>query len=888
MTKRILAITLCLAMLCGSLFGCAKKDDKDLGAYITMYLTEDIFDFDPANSYRNSETIHVLGMLYETLFTLDENGKVKKGLVDSYKIFENPEINEYYIEITLKETSWNVKDKVSANDVVFAWKRLVDFRNDYDAASLLYDIKNARAIKEGDVSIDDLGVEAVEDQVVRITFEAPVDYDQFFLNLTSVATAPLCERYVSANEDWAKKASTIATSGPFKLGKINYVETGETAYDDNGTNKKGEAVISKTNKVKKVGYFVLERNSYYYRDTERDAIDKSVTPYRILVNCDITPEELLQNYKDGKVFYIDNIPLSLRTGADAEWIKKEAEVSNALSTFVLQLNQNALIDDGSNGSYLFANEKVRQALSIALDRTAIANAVVFAEVATGLVPTGIFDKGTSGDFRTSKLASNLIVANAQKDAAVTMLGEAGITPSKYSFSIQVAAYDEIHMTIAEMVKTTWCDLGFNVTLEPLNAIENNDYFSQTDSVPPDVCDDLYLEAIADNDFEVLAVDSCAFTADAYAFLSNYAYAFSGSMFSIPEKDVYEYNTHMTGYNSVSYNILIEAIYYIPFYASLEAITTGIPETETYLVTHINTKPYVESANTTFRKLDEAVFAATEAYGKLVELTTPVYSEEANELGEYDLIRVDGEVFQAALNDLNTALINLDIAAQLAEKNILAAHADETLTAAAQAAAAELSKKSVSLLPTVKQALSDLEPLTAAEEALDKAVGKKQIEAATQAYIAAYDVAFAKLQPAATKINDEMSPLVTSAIDTMTAAAASASQQTLKDAIKEVYDANGIVPTTKDSKWAEQRSILLHKAEEMLMADMPVIPVIFNQNAVLVANRLKKVSGTYYMPGFFRKLKLKNYREFYYTDPESEKLETIFKSFPDIAWDKISG
>ena len=110
MTKRILATFLCVVLLCGTLSGCAKSDDEIPGAYITMYLTDDIYDFDPANAYYNTDAINVLSMMYDTLFRLDENGKVKKSLVDSYKIVENEETDEYYIEFTLKEAYWSVQD----------------------------------------------------------------------------------------------------------------------------------------------------------------------------------------------------------------------------------------------------------------------------------------------------------------------------------------------------------------------------------------------------------------------------------------------------------------------------------------------------------------------------------------------------------------------------------------------------------------------------------------------------------------------------------------------------------------------------------------------------------------------------------------------------------
>ncbi len=889
MTKRILALILCLAMLCTALFGCAKKSESDVGAYITMYLTDDIFDFDPANAYYNSDAINVLSMMYETLFTLDKDGKVQKGLVESYKAFENTEINEYYLELTLKEAYWNVKDQLTANDVVFAWKRLVDFRNSYDAASLLYDIKNARAIKEGDISIDDLGVEAVEDRVVRITFESPIDYDQFFLNLTSVATAPLLERYVSANEDWAKKASTIATSGPFKLSKITYAETGEKTFDDNGVDKKGEAVVSSNNKVKKIAYFILERNAYYYRDTDRDAIDSSVKPFRLLVDCTMAPEDLVKNFDEGKIFYIDNIPLSLRTGDNAEWVQKNAKVSDALSTFVCQLNQNALIDDGANGSYLFADAKVRQALSLVIDRTAIKNAVVFAEAATALVPPGVFDKGMKDDFRSSKLAKDLVSASPNKEAALQLLSDAGIEPSKYSFSIKAAAYDEVHMTMAEMVKNYWCDLGFNVTVEPMYAIENNDYFAQTDSVPPDVCDDLFIENVRAGDFEVLAVDLCAFTADAYSVLSNYAYAFSGSMYSDPDNDIYEYNPHLSGYDSVAYNILMEAVYYIPFYASLEALATGVAETEPYVVSHAASQPYVESAKSAMRKLNDAITAATQAEANLVAVMI-LATQEPTEDEDGELIepeKVSAEAFTYFVNELANALVGLDAAGQEAVKNIVAAQVGADLTTASQNASSALSAKAKALQSTAKDALTKIEALKAAETALAKANGKTQKEQAKAAYEIAYAETVTALVASTETLITEINAVTSAAATAMQTAVDGASKQTLKEAIKAIYDANGIVPTTKESKWGEQRSILLHKAEEHLIGDYAVIPVVYNQNAVIVSKKLSKVTPTYYTPAYFRKTKLKNYIQFYYVvDEEKNKMETIFKDFPTVAWDKI--
>ena len=121
MAKRILSIVLCVILLAGTLVGCKSKTvAKDTGGYITMYLTDEIYDFDPANAYYNSNLSDVLSLMYATLFRLTDSGKVENYLVKSYKIYENAENDEYYMELKLKDTCWSVQDALTA-EVADGW-----------------------------------------------------------------------------------------------------------------------------------------------------------------------------------------------------------------------------------------------------------------------------------------------------------------------------------------------------------------------------------------------------------------------------------------------------------------------------------------------------------------------------------------------------------------------------------------------------------------------------------------------------------------------------------------------------------------------------------------------------------------------------------------------
>ncbi len=571
MMKRIFALLLCAATLltCFAFVGCefedkkkTEKKEEDKGQYITAYLTDNVYDLDPAKAYTNDALANVVSLMFDTLFKLDENGKVKKSLVEEYVIEENAAAGEYTMKLYLKATNWSDGTAVSANDIVFAWKRLLEVDANYEAASLLFDIKNARAAKEGDASIDDVGIYPAEQQMLEINFEGPIDYDQFMLNLTSLALAPLRDDIVSKSDDWAKKPGTMVCSGPFKLGRINmklsetdkYFDALHEYVDANGFDKVGQEGAVQT-----ITDFMLERNIYYFRDNEEDRLKKSVTPYKITVDCSLTDEQLTAMYDAGMVMYIADVPLALRKEGS---IAADVEIADkSFSTNSIYLNQNAIVDNGTEeGAKLFADAKVRQALSLAIDRNAIVDAIVYAQAATGLVPTGIFE---SGDRKVLfRDACTATYDNLGTDAAkaASLLSEAGIKPSQYTFELTVAAYDEVHCAIADIIVENWKALGFNVSAKKIGTIENNDYYKYTDSIPADICDDLYAEELRAGTFQAILFDYVAFSADPFSMLAPFAKPFSGRGMDMSNPDEYLLTPHITGYDSEEYNTLMEKIY----------------------------------------------------------------------------------------------------------------------------------------------------------------------------------------------------------------------------------------------------------------------------------------------------------------------------------------
>ena len=544
MTKRIIALLLSIICCLGLLTACYdKKIDGEIikGAEITLYLAEPVYDLDPALCYVNDSALQLAGLLFDTLFTVNSDGKVVESIVEDYEIIEDEKTNEYYMMITLKEGNcWSDGTVVSAEDVVYSWKRILDASFNSEAACLLYDVKNARQAKLGDCSIDDVGVYAHDSVTLQVNFEGKIDYDQFILNLTSPLLAPLKESVVDDYADWSKRPATAVYSGPFMVRRANY------GLNDDGTPNPEAAEL------------ILERNPYYRRTKEDKHLDKSVTPYRLIIDMSLTKEQQLEKFAAGEIFYVGDIALSVR----ADYLNT-ATIQDIMSTHTYYLNQNAEIAkaDGTTEK-LFANKDVRLALSAAIDRTAIAQKVVYAKAASALIPYGVFNAGSVKEsFRT--VGGDIIAVTADKSAAQSYIASSGINPADYSFSVSVRAEDEVHMAIAELVVAAWCELGFNVTLEAVEAKPNDELYAG--EAAKSFYDDIFAEKYAANDYEVIAIDFQSPTPDAFSMLAPFARSLSGQgqdMANAAITGIYEDTPHKTGYDSEAYEALMEEAFAI--------------------------------------------------------------------------------------------------------------------------------------------------------------------------------------------------------------------------------------------------------------------------------------------------------------------------------------
>lgn len=126
--KKLISMLLLVATLTLTLAGCTTLEEGEKGATINVYIGNEISDYDPALAYTDDSAAKVLGLVYEGLTRINSKGKVENALMKSYKIIEDPEKNDYRMQITIKNTKWSDGRVVAADDVVYAWKRILDPR----------------------------------------------------------------------------------------------------------------------------------------------------------------------------------------------------------------------------------------------------------------------------------------------------------------------------------------------------------------------------------------------------------------------------------------------------------------------------------------------------------------------------------------------------------------------------------------------------------------------------------------------------------------------------------------------------------------------------------------------------------------------------------------
>ena len=401
------------------------KKSGDSKKILTIQLGPDVESIDPALNSAVDGANYIL-YLSDNLLKIDKEGKVVPGLAEKYDISDDQLTWTFHLRDGLK---WSDGSDFTAEDFVYSWQRMVDPNVAAPYAQTVlgmvegYDEAIGKPDAEGNTTIDPdptkLKVEAPDDKTLIVHMAKPTPY--FDKLAAFVSLSPVKKDVVEANPDgWSIDPKTYISTGPFKL-----------------------------TEWKPGSYLMFEKNENYW-DADSVKLDG--------IKCLLMEDQnaTFSAYESGDALMIKDIPTQ-----EITTLKERADyhLDPMLGTYYLDLNNT--LDE-------FKDSRVREALSLALDRKYISEVITSGTYtpATGFVSEGVTDwdgsawkdnvTDSSAYINVEDHAGNLVKAKELlKEAGY----ENGVGLPEMVYSTNDASY---HKKIAEYLQQAWGELGLKV------------------------------------------------------------------------------------------------------------------------------------------------------------------------------------------------------------------------------------------------------------------------------------------------------------------------------------------------------------------------------------------------------------------------------------------
>ena len=428
MKKQLVLATLILTgalVLAGCGGGGSKSATKAGGKILTIELGPEVESIDPALNTTN-DGANYLTYLFDNLLRIDKEGKVAPSLAEKYEVSDDGLTWTFHLRDGLK---WSDGSDLTANDFVYSWQRMIDPEVAAPYAEITlgmlegYEEAIGKPDADGNPTIDPdvtkLGVEATDDKTLVVHMSHPAPY--FDRLAAFAALSPVKKDVVEANPDgWSLDPKTYISTGPFKL-----------------------------TEWKSGSYLMLEKNENYWN---KDAVKLDG------IKCLLMQDQnaAFSAYESGDALMIKDIPTQEITTLQK---RSDYHLDPQLGTYFIDLNNT--LDE-------FKDARVRQALSLALDRKYISETIT---AGTYTPASGFVSAGTS-DWDGSLWADNItdpsVYINVNDFAgnlakAKELLAEAGHPNGEglptLTYSTNDSAY---HKKIAEYLQQAWKELGVNV------------------------------------------------------------------------------------------------------------------------------------------------------------------------------------------------------------------------------------------------------------------------------------------------------------------------------------------------------------------------------------------------------------------------------------------
>jgi oligopeptide transport system substrate-binding protein len=358
---------------------------------------------------------NIIGDLMMGLMTEDPGGHPVPGMATAWSTAPDGLTWRF----TLRDAQWSDGAPVTAEDFVFAWRRLVDPTTGAPYAYYLYVIKNAESISAGRMKPDALGITALGPHALEVRLERPAPY--LLQMLMHACTHPLPRHVVMAKgKDWARPGNHVG-NGAFLLKE----------WIPNG-----HVLVEKNPRFFDAANVALERIDYYPTDDYSAA---------------------LQRMRAGELDEHDRIPVQR-----IDWITANLpQIRHPVPIFSLEYI------DINHRRPPFNDVRVREALNLALNREACAQRIrrVGDTPAYNMVPPNManFPGGNSFAFRE-------LAPNARIERARALMRAAGFSETNRltaTFLIRSTAPGP-YRAVAAAIQQMMAQIYINISIVPMD------------------------------------------------------------------------------------------------------------------------------------------------------------------------------------------------------------------------------------------------------------------------------------------------------------------------------------------------------------------------------------------------------------------------------------
>lgn len=270
-------------------------------------------------------SFETIASVTEGLYSIDEAGSPILAAAESAEKSEDGLTYTFKI----RNSKWSNGTKVTANDFVFAWRRLADPKtaSEYGFMISIAGIKNADDVLAGTKGVEELGVTAKDDETLVVELSHPVTFFESLVSFPSFF--PVNEEfYTQAGDSFATSPDTILSNGPYK---VSSYEPAATTID-------------------------LVKNTDYW---DANSVKIDGIQFQVIKEA----QQTMLAYQNG------DLDVATLAGEQVEQFKNDPEFNNVAAGYLWYISVNQKVAG-------LENENLRKALALSYDKEAIVNNIL--------------------------------------------------------------------------------------------------------------------------------------------------------------------------------------------------------------------------------------------------------------------------------------------------------------------------------------------------------------------------------------------------------------------------------------------------------------------------------------------------------------------------------